>query len=226
MRTKLLSAVAISSLALGFAAASAQTTMEKGAAGAPGGAMEKSAPAGEERSPSMPQHGSSTTEKSKAAPAGQHAQGSDMAKPQNRAAEGKSDSKMDNKAAQGAGQPAGSNRMSSDTGKTAPDNKAADRAAPNAGKTVGAAPAGQARLTTEQRAQIRQQVVETGPRVTSVNFALNVGTVVPRDVRVVEVPTVIVDIHPEWRGYRYFVVNDQVVIVEPDTLRIIAVLDV
>jgi hypothetical protein len=154
------------------------------------------------------------------------AQGSDMAKPENRAAESKSDGKMDNKAAQGAGQSAGGNRMSSDTGKTAPENKAADRAAPNAGKTVGAAPAGQARLTTEQRTQIRQQVIASGPRVNSVNFALSVGTVVPRDVRVVEVPTVILDIHPEWRGYRYFVVNDQVVIVEPDTLRIVAVLDV
>ena len=58
------------------------------------------------------------------------------------------------------------------------------------------------------------------------DFALHVGTVVPRDVRIVEVPTVIVDMHPEWRGYRYFVVNDQVIIVEPDTSRIVAVLDV
>ncbi len=41
-----------------------------------------------------------------------------------------------------------------------------------------------------------------------------------------KMPEVIVDIHPEWRGYRYFIVNDEVVIVEPDTLKIVAVIDV
>jgi Protein of unknown function (DUF1236) len=53
-----------------------------------------------------------------------------------------------------------------------------------------------------------------------------VGTAVPRTVHIVEVPEVIVDIHPEWRGYRYFIVNEEVVIVEPDTLQIVAVIDV
>jgi hypothetical protein len=37
---------------------------------------------------------------------------------------------------------------------------------------------------------------------------------------------VIVDIHPEWRGFRYFIVNEEIVIVEPDTLRIVAVIAV
>ena len=81
-------------------------------------------------------------------------------------------------------------------------------------------------MTTEQRTQIREKVIATGPKVTNVNFSLNVGTVVPNTVRVVEVPPVIVDLHPEWRGYRYFVANDQVIIVDRTTLRIIAVLDV
>jgi Protein of unknown function (DUF1236) len=45
-------------------------------------------------------------------------------------------------------------------------------------------------------------------------------------VHVVEVPRVILDIHPQWRGYKYFIVNDELVIVEPDTLKIVAVLPV
>jgi hypothetical protein len=45
-------------------------------------------------------------------------------------------------------------------------------------------------------------------------------------VHVVAVPEVIVEYHPEWRGFRYFLVNDQLVIVEPDTLRIVAIVDV
>ena len=28
----------------------------------------------------------------------------------------------------------------------------------------------------------------------------------------------------DWRGYKYFIVNDEIVIVEPSTLRIVAVI--
>jgi Protein of unknown function (DUF1236) len=83
-------------------------------------------------------------------------------------------------------------------------------------------------FTTEQRTKIRETVFKgsNAPRVSNVNFSINVGTVVPRTVRIIEVPEVIVDFHPEWRGYRYFIVNEELVIVEPDTLRIVAVIDV
>ena len=83
-------------------------------------------------------------------------------------------------------------------------------------------------FTTEQRTKIRETVFKekNAPRVSKVDFSLNVGTAVPRTVHIVEVPEVIVDIHPEWRGFRYFIVNDEVVIVEPDTLKIVAIIDV
>src|SRR5215475_6550091 len=83
---------------------------------------------------------------------------------------------------------------------------------------------GNATLTTEQRTKIRQTVLTGGnvPRATNVNFSVSVGTVVPTSVRVVAVPTVILDIHPQWRGYMYFVVNDQIIIVDRGH-RIIAV---
>ena len=53
-----------------------------------------------------------------------------------------------------------------------------------------------------------------------------VGTVVPRTVRLVAVPATLIEIHPAWRGYMYFVDGDEIIIVEPGTLRIVAVLDV
>jgi hypothetical protein len=83
-------------------------------------------------------------------------------------------------------------------------------------------------FSTEQRTKIRETVFKerNAPRVSKVDFSLNVGTAVPRTVHIVEVPEVIVDIHPEWRGYRYFIVNEEVVIVEPDTLQIVAIIDV
>ena len=48
----------------------------------------------------------------------------------------------------------------------------------------------------------------------------------PRSVRIVAVPRQIVQIEPRWRGYEYFMVGDQIVIVDPRSMEIVAVLDV
>jgi hypothetical protein len=60
-----------------------------------------------------------------------------------------------------------------------------------------------------------------------VNFSITVGTAVPRSVRVVELPPVLVEYHPEWRGrgYLYFIVNDEIIVVDRN-YRIVAVLEV
>jgi hypothetical protein len=93
--------------------------------------------------------------------------------------------------------------------------------------TVGTAGSGAVNLTSEQRTTIRQTVLTSNaPRVDNINFSINVGTVVPSSVRVVEVPDTIIRINPRWKGYRYFVYNDEIVIVEPRTLKIVAVLEV
>ncbi len=82
-------------------------------------------------------------------------------------------------------------------------------------------------LTTEQKTTIRQTVLTgSAPRVTNVNFSIRVGTVVPRTVRVAPLPATIIEIEPEWRGYMYFVYNDEIIVVEPRTLRIVAVIEV
>jgi peptidoglycan hydrolase-like protein with peptidoglycan-binding domain len=71
-------------------------------------------------------------------------------------------------------------------------------------------------LTAEQRTRIQQTVLAGNnvPRVNNVNFSLNVGVAVPRSVRVVEVPSALIEIYPQWRGHQYFVVNDEIVIVD------------
>jgi Protein of unknown function (DUF1236) len=92
-------------------------------------------------------------------------------------------------------------------------------------ETVGQAGAG-ARLTTEQRTRITSVIREqhVAP-VNNVNFALSVGTRVPRDVGFHPLPTEIVTIYPQWRGYEFFLVRDQIVVVDPRTLEIVAVLE-
>jgi hypothetical protein len=82
-------------------------------------------------------------------------------------------------------------------------------------------------LTTEQKTTIRQKVLtSSAPRVTNINFDIKVGTVVPRTVRIAPLPATIVEIEPEWHGYMYFVSGDEIIVVEPRTLRIVAVLEV
>jgi Protein of unknown function (DUF1236) len=84
---------------------------------------------------------------------------------------------------------------------------------------------GAATMTTQQRTRIRQTVITKGPRVTNVDFSVSVGTVVPRSVKLVVVPSVLVEIYPQYRGRKYFVYEEQIIIVDDD-FKIVAVITV
>jgi hypothetical protein len=75
---------------------------------------------------------------------------------------------------------------------------------------------GNVTLTSEQRTRIQQTVLagRNVPRVDNVNFSLSVGTAVPSRVRIVDVPPTLIEIYPQWRGHQYFVVRDEIVIVD------------
>ena len=47
---------------------------------------------------------------------------------------------------------------------------------------------------------------------------------VPRTVTLAPIPQDIVVIEPGWRGFEYFLVGDEIVVVDPATLEIVAVL--
>ena len=92
---------------------------------------------------------------------------------------------------------------------------------------AGGAQTGGVTLNAQQRTTIRTTVLQgsNAPRVNNVKFSINVGTVVPRTgVRLVAVPSTLVEIHPAWRGYPYFIVGERIIIVEPESHRIVAVL--
>ena len=55
------------------------------------------------------------------------------------------------------------------------------------------------------------------------NFSVSVGTVIPRTVTLAPLHPVLVEIYPEWRSYRFVIVEERIIIVDPDTLRIVAV---
>jgi hypothetical protein len=85
-----------------------------------------------------------------------------------------------------------------------------------------------AEVTVEQKTEIKQVVQEVDVEpiaVDRIDFDLNVGVAVPRTIEVHPLPPRIVEIVPEYRDYRYFVLADgRIVIVEPDTLKIVVII--
>jgi hypothetical protein len=82
-------------------------------------------------------------------------------------------------------------------------------------------------LSADQRTRIRATVLAGNnvPRVERVNFTIRVGTVVPSTIRVVAVPPTLVEIYPQWRSYSYFIVEDDIIIVD-NSHRIVSVVPV
>jgi hypothetical protein len=134
-----------------------------------------------------------------------------------------------------SGQPKGMNAQTEDKGSAGKDMKAEDRngntnadskgAAESKSQTVGQASAG-GKLSGEQRTRIstviRGQHVQP---VTKVNFSISVGTRVPHEMSFHPLPPEVVTYYPEWRGYEFILVNDQIIVVDPRTFEIVAVLD-
>lgn len=84
---------------------------------------------------------------------------------------------------------------------------------------------GHASLTTEQRTKISHAIRSRHVRVeNNINFSIRAGTRVPASIHFYTVPVEIVDVYPEYRGYEYFVAEDEIIVVNPRTREIVAVL--
>lgn len=97
------------------------------------------------------------------------------------------------------------------------------------GNASGQMQGGNVSLSTQQRSQIRRTVINArgAPRVGHVDFDVRVGTEIPRDqIHIVPVPEALVQIDPGWRDFLYFVYEDEIVIVDPNDMRIVAILPV
>lgn len=100
------------------------------------------------------------------------------------------------------------------------------KAGANANVGTSGSRGGSVQLSEDQRSQMKTIIGrEHGPRLGSnVNFDVTVGTRIPRNVHVVVLPEEIVRIVPAYRGYEYFLVGDEIVIVDPRTLEIVAII--
>jgi hypothetical protein len=81
-------------------------------------------------------------------------------------------------------------------------------------------------LSQDQRTKIRGVIVgdRNVARVDHADFNIRVGVAVPRTVHVAVLPPEVVTIVPEYRGFEYVVVGDQLLIIDPNTLEIVAIL--
>jgi hypothetical protein len=85
---------------------------------------------------------------------------------------------------------------------------------------------GSVQLSEDQRSQIKTIVGRgNAPRLSgNPNFDVRVGTRIPHSVHYAVLPRDIVRIVPQYRGFDYFLVQDEIVIVDPHTFEIVAVI--
>ena len=81
-----------------------------------------------------------------------------------------------------------------------------------------------AQLAPEKQRRITETIQRTrvAPPVRNLNVNISVGTPVPRYVRVYRLPQEIVLIEPQYRGYDYFTTEEDIVIVEPRSHRVVS----
>jgi hypothetical protein len=234
-KTILITTALLASTALAAAQGTPQGKEKEGASPAP--SVQRSAPAEK-----MDQRGAqmkpaeTTGQAQKAGEAKEPAKAASDSKPaDSKAMPNRADTQkpMDNKA--DANKAAADDKSKPDASRAASDTKPANERASGATSTdtrtttTGQGAAGSraaVNLSTEQKTKVRtviREKVKAQP-LTNVNFSISVGTRVPREVRYYPLPAEIVEIYPAWRGYHFVLVNDQIVIIEPSSFEIVAII--
>ena len=117
----------------------------------------------------------------------------------------------------------GVNKSNSDNSPaTAPSTKSSSE---QNRATTGQGAAGSAKLTTEQHTKITSVIREQKVERVNLNVSVNVGTRIPTSVHVHALPQQVIVIYPEWRGYDYILVGEQIVIINPRTHEIVAIIE-
>ncbi|WBU27661.1 DUF1236 domain-containing protein [Rhodopseudomonas palustris] len=211
MNHRLLLSVAAAALIAGGTVANAQSPSSGSSSGSSGGAP--SSPSVGQSAPGPSGAGGSQMQRSES-PSGTSREAPAIDRSANDATKGVSDHDRDR------------SKMKAEDRNERSGNRKADNDRDRSSTTTGQAGA-RAQLSTEQRTKIttviKDQHIE--PQ-TNVNFSISVGTRVPREVHFHPLPTDIVTIYPDWRGYEFFMVRDEIVVVNPRTLEIVAVLDI
>jgi hypothetical protein len=100
-----------------------------------------------------------------------------------------------------------------------------ERTAPNEAARAESKLNAPASLSTEHHVQFRETIrSENVAPLNDVRFSVTIGEAVPRTVHLNRLPSRILEFAPQYRGYEYILVGDDILIVDPRTLRIVAVI--
>ena len=113
-------------------------------------------------------------------------------------------------------------KSTSESGAGAASNKSA---AEGKRSTTGQGEAGAANLTSEQHTKITGIIRQHKVAPTQLNVSVRVGTRIPDSVHFYPLPQEVFVIYPEWRGYDYIMVGDQILVIDPSTHQIVAILE-
>jgi hypothetical protein len=159
-------------------------------------------------------------------------------RPEGKAAQSKSDSKANEKSAEESKSDTTSNK-SAERDKSKSDDKGRDSSSGTSSGEAGSSTSGKVTedkkktdevrrvdLSGEKRNRVQAGFRSHGDikRVTDVNVRISVGSRAPREWTFVPVPTAVIEIVPEYRGYVFAYVGDDYVVCDPDTYEIVAVL--
>jgi hypothetical protein len=95
------------------------------------------------------------------------------------------------------------------------------------GGTVGRAYDGSrnTQISRRQRARVHELLVRRRVEPVNVDFPLRIGARVPSYITSYNLPQEVHEYIPGYEGYRYFIAGDEVVIVDPDTMEIVSVIE-
>ncbi len=80
-------------------------------------------------------------------------------------------------------------------------------------------------LNSQQETEVRTALLnEPAENIGRADFSITAGAIVPRHVRLRPLPERIVEIVPQYRGYDFMVVQQEIIIIDPRTRRIVTVL--
>lgn len=82
-------------------------------------------------------------------------------------------------------------------------------------------------VTTGQRTEIRNVIIENKVEPVRPIFSISVGTAVPRTVRLHRLPARVIEIVPQYRDYEYIALADErIIVIDPATYEIVYVLTI
>jgi hypothetical protein len=80
-------------------------------------------------------------------------------------------------------------------------------------------------LAPEVRTQFHEHVVTEKVEPVELQTEVTVGAAVPADVTLQPVPDVIVEEAPDLEGHQYFLVGESIYVVEPDSRKVVTVIE-